>query len=74
SQILPRQAVQCDVSMQKYWIMRLANDSLAVKQEVQVGNGDKNNIEILSPALSSERIVLDGSYAMEDSTLVKIIK
>lgn len=75
SQILPRQAVQCDVSMQKYWIMRLANDSLAVKQEVQVGNGDKSNIEILSPVLSpSERIVLDGSYAMEDSTLVKIIK
>lgn len=74
-QILPRQAVQCDVSMQKYWIMRLANDSLAVKQEVQIGNGDKNNIEILSPVLlPSERIVLDGSYAMEDSTLVKIMK
>ncbi|MDD2312770.1 MAG: hypothetical protein PHT14_09530, partial [Petrimonas sp.] len=70
-----RQAVQCDVSMQRYWIMRLANDSLAVKQEVEIGNGDKNNIEIVSPVLSpSERIVLDGSYAMGDSTLVKIIK
>ncbi len=75
AQLLPRQAVQCDVSMQRYWIMRLANDSLAVKQEVEIGNGDKNNIEIVSPVLSpSERIVLDGSYAMEDSTLVKIIK
>lgn len=73
TQILPRSAVQCDVTMQQYWIIYLVNDSLAVKLDIKVGNSDKNNIEIVSPFLSSsERIVLDGSYAMADSTLVKI--
>lgn len=73
TQILPLNAVQSDVTMQQYWIMHLVNDSLAVKLDVKVGNSDINNIEIVSPALSSsERIVLDGSYAMADSTLVKI--
>lgn len=75
TQILPRSAVQCDVTMQQYWIMHLVNDSLAVKLDVKVGNSDKSNIEIASPVLSSsERIVLDGSYAMADSTLVKVIQ
>lgn len=75
TQILPRKAVQCDVAMQQYWIMHLVNDSLAIKLNVEVGNSDKSNIEIISPVLSpNERIILDGSYAMEDSTLVKIIR
>jgi multidrug efflux pump subunit AcrA (membrane-fusion protein) len=74
SQILPKGAVQCDESMQHYWIMRLVNDSVAVKQDVKIGNSNAEKIEILSPILSpSDRIILNGSYAMEDSTLVKIV-
>ncbi|HML65163.1 MAG TPA: biotin/lipoyl-binding protein [Dysgonomonas sp.] len=74
-QILPKSAVQSDVMMQNFWVMKLINDSVATKLPVKTGNSNTNDIEIVSPILSqSDRIVLTGAYAMEDSTLVKIVK
>lgn len=73
--ILPKNAVQSNEQLTAHWIMKLVNDSLAVKVPVEVGNSDTGHIEIrASSLLPSDRIVLTGSYALEDSSRVVIVK
>lgn len=73
--ILPKNAVQSNVQLTEYWVMKLVNDSLAVKVPVKVGNSDTDYIEIKSSSLlPADRIVLTGSYALGDSSRVVIVK
>lgn len=73
--ILPRSAVQSDEMLTEHWVMKLANDSTAVKVPVQTGNCNTDSIEIISPALSSaDRIIQTGGYALEDNSRVVIAK
>lgn len=73
--LLPKDAVQSDETLSKYWVMKLVNDSLAVKVPVEVGNSDAKEIEIHSASLSSsDRIILSGAYGLEDSSKVVITK
>lgn len=73
--ILPKGAVQSDDQLQHYWVMKLADDSTAVRVPVTVGNSSTDSIEICSPSLSAhDRIILTGSYALEDSARVSILK
>lgn len=72
-QIVPKDALQSDVMMKDFWVMKLINDSTAVKIPVTVGNKNQNEVEILSPTFKeSDRIITTGAYGMQDSTLVKI--
>ena len=73
--ILPKAAVQSDDYLQHFWVMKLANDSTAVKVPVSVGNSNARYIEVSSPALSpADRIILTGGYALEDNARVTIAK
>ncbi|SRX53869.1 efflux RND transporter periplasmic adaptor subunit [Aequorivita sp. CIP111184] len=72
-QIVPKPALQSDEMMKDFWVMKLINDSTAVKVPVTVGNKNQNEVEILSPSFKeSDRIITTGAYGMQDSTLVKI--
>lgn len=73
--ILPKGAVQSDDYLQHFWVMKLANDSTAVKVPVTVGNSNADYIEVNSPALSPfDRIILTRGYALEDNARVTIAK
>lgn len=73
--LLPKAAVQSDEKLTGYWVMKLADDSTAVRIPVIIGNSSADSIEIVSPLFSaSDRIVLSGSYALEDSARVVILK
>lgn len=73
--ILPKAAVQSNETLTAWWVMKLANDSTAVKVPVAVGNSDTQRIEVISSQLSpSDRIVLTGSYGLEDHALVTLSK
>lgn len=72
-QILPRNSVQCDEMMTEYWVMKMVDDSMAVKVPVVTGNKSATEIEILSPQFStSDRIVTVGGYGLPDTTIVTI--
>ncbi len=72
-QIVPQKAVQSDEMLQHFWVMKLINDSMAVKVPVEIGSRNKEKVEILSPIFNAtDRIISTGSYHMADSTLVKI--
>lgn len=73
AQLLARSCVQSDEMMQHFWIMKLINDSTAVRVQVQTGNSNQQDIEIVSPAFTAaDRIILSGSYGLSDTALVKI--
>ena len=73
--VLPKSAVQCDETLTEHWIMRLADDSTAIKVLVNIGNSTTDSIEILSPTLSrQDRIIQTGGYGLEDKARVTVIQ
>nr|MBC7613203.1 HlyD family efflux transporter periplasmic adaptor subunit [Pseudopedobacter sp.] len=70
---LPKESVLADESQQKFWVMKMINDSTAVKIFIKKGIEANNRIEILSPVLTGlEKILLSGNYGLADTALVKI--
>jgi len=73
AQLLPKQAVLSDELMQHFWIMRLVNDSIAVKVPVQTGEKNDSLIEIIQPTLTfHEKILVSGNYGLSDTAMVKV--
>ena len=71
--VVPKGCVLCNETMQEFWIMKLINDSSAVKLVVKKGIENDSLIQILSPKLGvDERIVSEGGYGLTDTAKVKI--
>ncbi|MEH6307260.1 efflux RND transporter periplasmic adaptor subunit [Olivibacter sp. CPCC 100613] len=72
---LPKAAILSDESQTNYWIMKVANNAIAIKTPIKKGIETAQSVEILSPLLSdSDRILLTGNYGLEDSAKIKITK
>lgn len=72
---LPLSAVQTDEMQKEFWVMKLVNDSLAVKVPVKTGLQNDSLVEIVSDKISVDDIViLQGAYGLSDSTLVTFEK
>ena len=73
--VLPKQAVLGDETQTEFWVMKLLNDSTAIKIIVTKGFENNEEVEITSPEfLHSDRIILTGSYGLPDTAMVTIIK
>jgi biotin carboxyl carrier protein len=71
--ILPREAVLGNEAQTEFWIMKLINDSVAVKVPVKKGIENNSGIEISEPVLlRSDRIVLTGGYGLPDTANVVV--
>lgn len=74
-QILPKTSVLTDEMMKEYWVMKLINDSTAVKIPVNIGNKNTEKIEIISPLFNiNDRILSNGNYGLSDTAFVRIEK
>ena len=72
---LPKEAVLTDETEEVFWVMKLINDSTAVKVPVIKGLEAGGKIEILSPRFeTTDRIILTGNYALYDTASVQITK
>ena len=61
--------------MEKFWVMKLINDSMAVKTMIKPGITAGNKVEILSPAFSlQDRIINKGNYGLSDTAFVNTIQ
>jgi multidrug efflux pump subunit AcrA (membrane-fusion protein) len=68
-----RSAVQTNETQDEFWVMKMLNDSQAVKTRVTLGLQTDSLIEISSSNIqANDRIVLNGAYGLSDSSLVKI--
>ena len=72
---LPRGAVLTDETQTSFWVMKLLDDSTAVKVPVTVGAQEKDHIEIKAPAFSPrDRILLSGNFGLDDTAAVKVTR
>lgn len=75
AQVLPRRAVLSNETETEFWIMKLMNDSTAVKIPVTPGIQTRDSIEVLSPLFpASDEILVSGNYAVPDTARVQVIR
>ncbi len=73
AQVLPKTALLADEAQTQFWVMKLINDSTAVKISVQKGLETDTEIEITDPQFnSSDRIIYSGNYGLADTAKIII--
>lgn len=71
AETLPKSAVLTDETQSDYWVMKLINDSTAVKVPIKKGIEKGDTVQIISPQFStSDKILSGGNYGLSDTTLV----
>ncbi len=75
TQILPKKCVMTDALMNNFWVMKLINDTTAVKISVKKGKQNHKQIEILYPRFTKEdKFISEGAYGLSDTVFVEVIK
>jgi biotin carboxyl carrier protein len=70
---LPKAAILADETLENFWIMKMIDDELAVKVPIIKGVEMDGQIEILSPELTIEDVILEtGNYGLPDTAKVVI--
>ncbi|MBS1744869.1 MAG: efflux RND transporter periplasmic adaptor subunit [Bacteroidetes bacterium] len=71
--VIDKKAVLSDESLNEFWVMKMINDSIAIKVPVKTGIETGDKIEIDSPLFSNnDKILLTGNYGLGDTALVKV--
>jgi multidrug efflux pump subunit AcrA (membrane-fusion protein) len=74
TQSLPKSAILANETQTDFWVMKLINDSTAVKVPVKEGIQSGDLVEILSPKFSGkDKIIVSGNYGLPDTAKVKIV-
>jgi biotin carboxyl carrier protein len=72
-QVLPRASLLGDETQTEFWVMKVLNDSTAVKVLVKKGIENYNEIEIIDPQfLPNEKVLLTGNYGLPDTAAILI--
>ena len=72
---LPKSSILSDETMKTFWVMKLINDTTAVKVTVATGISDKDNVQIRMPVFKdSDRFLTSGNYGLGDTAIVRVIK
>lgn len=70
---LPKGAIQANETLDSFWIMKLINDTTAIKIPVIKGIENDSLIQIKLPKLEmNDRIIVDGAYGLQDTAKVII--
>lgn len=71
--LLPKDAVLTNETQDTFWVLKITQDSLALKTPIIKGLENEDSVEIVSPMLKlSDMIVKNGGFGLPDSTKVKI--
>jgi Fe-S cluster assembly iron-binding protein IscA len=70
---LPKSAVMSNETQTEFWVMKMLNDSTAVKLDIKKGIETDSLVQVLEPKLEgNERFVTDGAYGLPDTAKVSI--
>lgn len=73
--VLPRKAVLTNETQTEFWVMKLINDSTAIKAIVTKGFENNDEVEIIKPDFQpADRILVTGNYGLPDTARVTITK
>jgi len=71
----PKSCILTDETMQNFWVMKLINDSTAVKVPVNTGISEGEYVQITRPVFTASDLFLSsGNYGLGDTVYVKVIK
>jgi biotin carboxyl carrier protein len=75
AEVLPKSCILSDEVMKEFWVMKLVNDSMAVKVPVRTGLVKGDSIQVTEPSfLSTDLILNSGNYGLGDTAIVQVIK
>lgn len=70
---VPKMAVVSDETQSSFWVMKLINDTTAVKTEITKGVETDKYIQIKSGKLTTkDRVIVSGNFGLSDTATVKI--
>jgi multidrug efflux pump subunit AcrA (membrane-fusion protein) len=70
---LPLSAIMSNETQDKFWIMKLINDTTAVHIDIGIGIENDSLVQIINPQLSlADRIISEGAYGLPDTAKVQI--
>ena len=70
-QVLSRSAVLGNETLTSFWVMKLINDSVAIKVPVRKGIENSGEVEIIEPVfLITDKILISGNYGLPDTAAV----
>jgi len=72
---IPKGCILTDETMQSFWVMKLVNDSTAIKVPVTTGITANDSVQITGPVFNATDLFLSsGNYGLGDTASVKVIK
>jgi multidrug efflux pump subunit AcrA (membrane-fusion protein) len=72
---LPKSAVMSNETLDKFWVMKLINDSTAVRVDIQKGIENDSLVQISKPEFNLiDRIIYDGGYGLADTANVMVTR
>jgi hypothetical protein len=73
--VLPRRSIMSNETQNEFWIMKLINDTTAIRISINKGIENDSLVQISSPAFSlTDPIVLEGAYGLADTARISISK
>jgi hypothetical protein len=74
-QVLPKACVLTDEMMEKFWVMKLLNDSTAIKVLVKPGIRNRESVEIMEPIFKvDDKFLITGNYGLPDTARIMVIR
>jgi hypothetical protein len=71
--VLPGKCILADEVMKHFWVMKLINDTTAVRVDVQTGLSERGLTEITFPVFSMDDLFLaSGNYGLADTVNVRV--
>ncbi len=75
AQVLPLGTILSNETQDQFWIMKLINDTTAVRMNISKGIETDSLVQVISPALNvTDRIISDGAFGLPDTAKVLIGK
>ena len=72
---LPKSCILTDEMMQNFWVMKLVNDTMAVKVPITVGISEEEYVQVTKPIFkNSDLFLATGNYGLSDTVYVKVLK
>ena len=73
--VVPKSAIVTNVTQDSFWVMKLINDTTAVKTNIKRGIENDSLVQILNSDLKPDnQVILSGAYGLPDTTKVEIQK
>jgi multidrug efflux pump subunit AcrA (membrane-fusion protein) len=73
--VISKGAVLANETQTEFWVMKMINDTVAVKVGIKKGLENSDKVEITSPSfLKTDRFLLTGNYGLPDTAKVTIKK